>query len=83
MRKISWFDMLIYRLFYWRWDYICYRRPELWDKIRGDPARPLPLTQEWDEFVKYRYGRCKGCEWHPDVCDHCLRSEIPDFDEPA
>lgn len=27
--KITWYDMLIYRLFYWRWNRIMAERPDL------------------------------------------------------
>jgi hypothetical protein len=29
MKKIGWFDMLVYRLFHWRWNPILKNRPDL------------------------------------------------------
>jgi hypothetical protein len=29
MRRITWFDMLVYRLFYWRWMPILIERPDV------------------------------------------------------
>ncbi len=34
------------------------------------------------KLISYRFGACAGCEWHPNVCDYCVRSHAPDFDVP-
>jgi hypothetical protein len=44
---------------------------------------PFPVDNVMvNGLIKYRTGVCKGCEWHPNVCNYCLRSTIPDFDQP-
>ena len=79
--RASRWSMLVYRLFYRVWNPLLAARPDLWDRIRGDPARPLYVHGDMRKILEYRTGRCAGCEWHPDVCEHCLRSHVPDFDE--
>lgn len=47
-------------------------------------AYPLYVSDEqMRKLLEGRTGVCKGCEWHPNVCDYCLRSVVPDFDKPT
>ena len=80
--RAGWFNLLVYRLFYLCWNKILYVRPDLWDKIRGTPSQPLYVHGEMRKIIDGRFGRCAGCEWHPDVCNHCIRSFDEDFDVP-
>ena len=42
---------------------------------------PMPIPSlEYEIIVHQRSGQCKGCEWHPDVCKHCLQSLNDDND---
>jgi len=44
--KPSWFDMLIYRLFFWRWNRIFVARPDLWQIVVKNGER------YWQELDK-------------------------------
>ena len=35
MKKLNWIDMLVYRLFYWRWNKIFANRPDILDYFIG------------------------------------------------
>ncbi len=41
------------------------------------PARK-PLTGGLASVFLQRSGVCKGCQWHPAVCEHCQYSPIQD-----
>jgi len=69
--RIGWFNLLLYRLFYWRWNKLFAARQDLWNMVRGTPSQPLYVGGEMRKIVNYRTGRCAGCEWHPHVCNHC------------
>lgn len=43
---------------------------------------PMPIPSlEYEIIVHQRSGQCAGCEWHPDVCKHCLQSLNDDNDD--
>ena len=39
--------------------------------------QPKPVIGEMNIILSYRYGKCRGCKWHPNVCDYCMN----DIDE--
>lgn len=41
-------------------------------------ASPLSVSKDIDAMISYRYGICKGCKWHPNVCDYCKNGIHPD-----
>jgi hypothetical protein len=50
--------------------------------VRSEPLLgPMPLPSlEYEIIVHQRSGQCAGCEWHPDVCKHCLQTLNDDND---
>ena len=40
----------------------------------SEVAKPIKVISELKIIVDRRHGECEGCEWHPDVCQHCLNS---------
>lgn len=44
---------------------------------RCEPAIPKKVEPPLDRIVGYRTGICKGCTWHPNVCDYCELSLHP------
>ena len=39
--------------------------------LTGYGAKPLPVIGGMAIIVGQRYGECKECKWHPDVCEYC------------
>jgi len=82
MNKLNWFHMLIYKIFYRIFNPIFYRHPEIWDFVRGTPSSPIYVHGDMRKILEQRTGRCSKCEWHPNVCEYCIRSIDEDFDVP-
>ncbi len=40
-------------------------------KSRSNVAKPLPVIGGMAIIVNQRHSECKGCKWHPDVCQYC------------
>ncbi len=39
--------------------------------VTGYGAKPLEVFGGMAIILNQRYGECKGCKWHPFVCQHC------------